>query len=63
MLEPLFIVTLFIGTGFVLSLIQDSHLKKPFLSKAGFRLVSLGAFSFFLLGSFAAVKFLVEFYS
>lgn len=61
MLEPLVIVTLFIGTGFVLSLVQDSHLKKPFLSKKGFRLVSLGSFSFFLLGSFAALKFLFDF--
>ena len=61
MLEPLLIVSLFLGSGFVLSLIQDSHSKKPFLSKTGFRLVSLGSFSFFLLGSFAALKFLFGF--
>lgn len=58
MLEPLVIVTLFIGSGFVLSLVQDAHLRKPFLSKMGFRLVSLCSFGFFLLGSFAALKFL-----
>lgn len=62
MLEPLFIITLFIGSGFILSLVQDSHLKKPFLSKMGFRMVSLGSFSFFLLGSFAALKFLFGFW-
>jgi hypothetical protein len=61
MVNSLLIVTLFLGTGFILSLIQDTHLKKPFLSKKGFRLVSLGSFCFFLLGSFAALKFLFEF--
>ncbi|MBA4299256.1 MAG: hypothetical protein C0433_03985 [Cyclobacterium sp.] len=61
MLEPFLIVTLFLGTGFVLSLVQDAHLKKPFLSRMGFRLVSLGSFCFFLLGSFASLKFLFGF--
>ncbi|MBA4299340.1 MAG: hypothetical protein C0433_04420 [Cyclobacterium sp.] len=61
MLEPLQIVTLFLGIGFILSLIQDAHLRKPFLSKAGFRLVSFGSFCFFLLGSFASLKFLFGF--
>jgi hypothetical protein len=57
MLEPLLIITLFLGIGFI----QDSHLRKPFLSKAGFRLVSFGSFCFFLLGSFASLKFLFGF--
>jgi hypothetical protein len=61
MSEPLLIVILFLGTGFALSLIQDAHLKKPFLSRMGFTLVSVGSFCFFLLGSFASLKFLFGF--
>ncbi len=61
MLESLLIVLLLLGIGFILSLIQDAHLKKPFLSRMGFRLVSLGSLCFFLLGSFASLKFLFEF--
>lgn len=59
MLEPLLVVTLFLGTGFILSLIQDAHLKKPFLSRVGFALVSVSSMFFFLLGSFASLKFLL----
>jgi hypothetical protein len=61
MLNSLLIVTLFLGTGFILSLIQDSHMEKPFLSKKGFTLVSFGSFCFYLLGSFASLKFLFGF--
>ena len=61
MMESLLIVTFFLGLGFLLSLIQDAHLKKPFLSKMGFRLVSFASFCFFLLGSFASLKFLFGF--
>ncbi|SEG34272.1 hypothetical protein [Algoriphagus boritolerans] len=61
MLNSLLIVTLFLGTGFILSLVQDGHLKKPFLSRMAFTLVSFGSFSFFLLGTFASLKFLFGF--
>jgi hypothetical protein len=61
MIEPLLIVTFFLGAGFLLSLVQDAHMKKPFLSRMGFRLVSFASFCFFLLGSFASLKFLFGF--
>lgn len=61
MMEPLLIVTFFLGLGFLLSLIQDAHLKNPFLSKMGFRLVSFGSLCFFLMGTFASLKFLFGF--
>ena len=58
MIDSLLIVTFLLGLGFLLSLIQEAHMKKPFLSIMGFRLVSFGAFCFFMLGSFASLKFL-----
>ncbi len=58
MMESVLIVTLLLGLGFLLSLVQEAHLKKPFLSKKGFRLVSFASFCLFLLGSFASLKFL-----
>ncbi|MBS4070938.1 MAG: hypothetical protein KGZ90_06400 [Algoriphagus sp.] len=61
MLNSLLIVALFLGMGFLLSLVQDAHMKKPFLSRMGFTLVSFGSFCFFLLGTFASLKFLFEF--
>jgi hypothetical protein len=61
MLNSLLIVALFLRTGFILSMIQDSYMKRPFLSKKGFTLVSFGSFSFYLLGSFASLKFLFGF--
>jgi hypothetical protein len=61
MMNSLLIVALFLGTGFMLSVIQDTHLKNPFLSRMGFTLVSLGSFVFFLLGTFASLKFFFGF--
>lgn len=61
MMEALLIVTLLLGLGFLLSLVQEAHLNKPFLSRIGFRLVSFASFCFFLLGSFASLKFLFGF--
>jgi|GEM_PF-1674884 len=61
MSEPLLIVILFIGTGFALSRIQDAHIKKPFLSRMGFTVVSVSSMFFFLLGSFASLKFFFGF--
>ncbi len=60
-MEPLLIVIVFLSIGFLLSLIQDAHLKNPFLSKMGFKLVTFGSFYFFLLGSFTSLKFLFGF--
>jgi hypothetical protein len=61
MTEPLLIVAFLLSAGFLISLVQDAHMKKPFLSIMGFRLVSFGAFCFFLLGSLASLKFLFGF--
>lgn len=60
MMEPLLIVAFFLLAGILFSMIQSAHLKNPFLSKMGFRLVSLASFCFFLLGSFASLKFLFD---
>jgi hypothetical protein len=60
-MEPLLIVAFFLGAGILFPLIQSAHLKNPFLSKLGFRLVSFASFSFFILGSFASLKFLFGF--
>ncbi|ERM83070.1 hypothetical protein P872_06240 [Rhodonellum psychrophilum GCM71 = DSM 17998] len=54
------IVACFLLVGFLLSIIQERHLVKPFLSRKGFTVVSLASFSFYLLGAFASLRFLFE---
>ncbi len=54
----LLIVFILLFAGWLLAEVQHKHLTRPFLSRKGFALVSLGAFACYMLGAFASLGFL-----
>ncbi|MEX2511379.1 MAG: hypothetical protein WD398_00620 [Cyclobacteriaceae bacterium] len=54
------VVFTFLFLGWLLSEVQHKHVVRPFLSRKGFNLVSLGSFACYMLGAFASLGFFFE---